>query len=438
VTYARSLFSLAVIRSLGARGVEVIVGDELELTPGGLSRYATATFTYPNIVDDPDGYLDTVEAVLREHAPSDGAPFVFLPMQKDTPLVARHRARFERLAGLVLAEADRIGQVDNKRHLVEAAQAAGVEVPRTWLIEDADDLESRISDIELPAFVKRPDGSGGAGIAKVTSEDELRTQYEEIAATTDGGDRAPFVQAFAPGTDYCFSALYDHGRRVATMSYECLATYPRNKGPGAVRRTVEAPELEAAGNRLLEHIDWHGLIELDFRWEGSGHTPYLIEANPRFFGGTFLGMQAGVDYPWLAFRLACGEAVEAQPPAPGGVTVRTPVLDVLATAAELVAADVTKSTLEAMLAHTKTALAGGGTAADLLRTLGADLRRGLRERAERLDHVQEIVEAHGSSVLEVLDKDDPGPVLGLLYPLAIFVEHGEITPELLVGAGSKG
>lgn len=437
LTYSRSFFSLAVIRSLGARGVEVVAGDELDLTPGGLSRYARWTFTYPNVDDDPDGYLQAVQDVLQAHAPKDGSPYVFLPMQRDTRLVAQHVDRLNRWARTALADAEVLRRLDNKRRLVEAAHAAGVATPETWLIEGLDDLQARRAKIPLPAFVKRPDGSGGAGIAQVESRDELMARYREIGRGRTQVDQLPFVQAFAPGSDYCFAALYDRGRRIASMAYECLATYPRNKGPGAIRRTVEAPELEAAGRRLLEHVGWHGIVELDFRWEGPGHEPRLIEANPRFFGGTFLATQAGVDFPWLAFQLACGEKLEPQPPAPGGVTVRTPVLDLLATLSEIVSTDITRSTFETMLQHARASVQRGGPATELLMTLGSDLKQGLDARAQRMKHVQELLAAHDDSVVEVLDKDDPGPILGLLYPLALFVEHGELTADLLVGAGRK-
>jgi len=437
VTYARSFFSLSVIRSLGARGVEVIAGDEIETTPGALSKYTRWSFTVPNVVDDPDGVIDRLDELVREHQPEDGAPLVLMPMQHDTPVVAAHRDRFEGRAHLALADSATIARLHNKRRLVEVAREAGVGVPQTWLVRSTEELTTLEREIFLPVFVKRPDGSAGAGIEKVDDVADLRRVYEELCEGREEEARRPFVQALAEGTDYCFAAVYDRGRRVASMSYECLATYPRNKGPGAIRRTVDAPELEAAGRKLLDHVGWHGIIELDFRWRGGGHEPQLIEANPRFFGGTFLGTQAGVDFPWLVFRIAKGERVEAQPPAPGGVTVKTPVLDLLATLSELVSGDIAKSTFDAMLHHTKSTMNGDATTRDLLRTLMGDLKRGLNDRSERMDRVREVLAAHDEGVLEVIDRDDPTPILGMLYPLALFVRHGELSSEVLVGAGKK-
>jgi len=38
-------------------------------------------------------------------------------------------------------------------------------------------------------------------------------------------------------------------------------------------------------------------------------TPYLIEVNARFWGSLQLAVDAGVDFPWMLYRLAAGESV---------------------------------------------------------------------------------------------------------------------------------
>ena len=48
------------------------------------------------------------------------------------------------------------------------------------------------------------------------------------------------------------------------------------------------------------------MAQLDFRWGDDPSDPRLIELNPRFFGGLPQAIAAGVDYPWLAYRLALG------------------------------------------------------------------------------------------------------------------------------------
>jgi len=40
-------------------------------------------------------------------------------------------------------------------------------------------------------------------------------------------------------------------------------------------------------------------------------SPYLIEVNGRFWGSLQLAIDAGVDFPWLLYRVALGEPAEA-------------------------------------------------------------------------------------------------------------------------------
>ena len=96
VTYARGWQSLAVTRSLGRRGVEVITADEVAMTPASFSKYSTASFTYPDCSKNPDEFLDKLESEIIKHKPDDpDTPYVLMPIHKETYLIAKHRERFE-------------------------------------------------------------------------------------------------------------------------------------------------------------------------------------------------------------------------------------------------------------------------------------------------------------------------------------------------------
>jgi hypothetical protein len=48
---------------------------------------------------------------------------------------------------------------------------------------------------------------------------------------------------------------------------------------------------------------------VEFRVDPEGR-PWLMEVNGRFWGSLQLAIDAGVDFPWLLYRLCRGEAVE--------------------------------------------------------------------------------------------------------------------------------
>ncbi|MDD5597829.1 MAG: hypothetical protein PHV82_07785, partial [Victivallaceae bacterium] len=51
---------------------------------------------------------------------------------------------------------------------------------------------------------------------------------------------------------------------------------------------------------------------------------------------------------------------------------------------------------------------------------------------DRFKTAKNIVEQTRGSVNEMFNWKDPLPVLGLLYPLAVFLKNGKISPEILV------
>ena len=70
------------------------------------------------------------------------------------------------------------------------------------------------------------------------------------------------------------------------MTYHNIRTYPVKSGTGVLRETVSEPAMEQTGAALLASLKWHGVAEIDFRWDGQTPTPQLIEVNPASGAGS--------------------------------------------------------------------------------------------------------------------------------------------------------
>jgi len=55
---------------------------------------------------------------------------------------------------------------------------------------------------------------------------------------------------------------------------------------------------------MLEALQWHGIAEVEFRLDSRDGVPKLMEINPRFWGSLCVAMAAGVDFPYLLYRIA--------------------------------------------------------------------------------------------------------------------------------------
>ena len=431
LTYARSYQALAAVRSLGRRGIEVVAGDEYALTPGALSRYTIGRFTYPSPAADPDGFLDAIDRAIDEHAPGDDRPYVLMPVHQETSLVARARARFEDRVAIPIAPYDSIRIAEHKSKLARYAMELDVPTPRTVFPRSAGEVRALVAEMQLPVFVKVPIAASGVGVVKVESPDEAARTFDELVERY-GLEPAdyPLVQEAAPGDDICVTTLFDRGELCAQMTYRNVLTWPRGHGAGVIRETVDAPLAERLAERIGRTLVWHGIAQLDFRWTGrDGDPPRLLEINPRFFGGMFQAVAAGVDYPWLLYRVACGLPV-TQPDLDPNARTEAPVLGLLATLREIAADESAMESLESAWNAARHEM-GDGHGWRAVRTIVKGLRPML-EVEQRIARAKQLLEENEHNVSVLFDQDDdPLPALGLMYPLSVFLRHGKVSHELM-------
>jgi predicted ATP-grasp superfamily ATP-dependent carboligase len=422
VTYGRSLMALTIAQSLGSRGVEVVGCDDIGLTALSFSRYAKKHFVHASATSDPDRFIDDLEAAIIRYKPADDRPYVLMPCFQETRLIAREAERLSRHIKVAAPGIDAIRAVDPKDSLMRTAQAMSLRIPSTWTSDElADGLA--VGPTIFPVIAKPPHGVGGRGVRRINDADEL------AAALLDWRMKAQamLVQDFAPGEDYCLTALFDRGVLKASAAYHNLSQFPRGAGAGVLRETVEDTPFLATAQALFGALGWTGVVEIDFRWDGAS-APYLIEVNPRFWAGLFHTVESGVDFPWMLYELAVtGEVTTLAAPKlgqrtkVGGLYLLSAIQDVaesdegFASAKAAWGAAAQKFQSGRLLAATKElarAVTGGP---DVGRAAGR-LRAALRSA--------------DNAPNELFRSEDPLVSLGALFIVASLLRHGRLPPEI--------
>lgn len=429
ITYARGWHALAITRSLGRQGIEVFAGEESPFAPCFFSKYCTGHFAYPSVASEPEAFLDCLEERIREFKPVTDEPYVLMPVHKETWLIAKHRERFEPHVRLALTSYENMTRTHDKGRLAELAGSLDIRTPQTRQFTSIDELYRAVPTLEFPLFIKIREGASGVGLKKVNTPEALTSTFRDFVEGFDlAPDAYPLVQEFVPGEDFCVTMLFDEGRYVAGMTYRNVRSFPRDTGAGALRETVRLPEAEDAARRLLSHLKWHGIAELDFRKAPDGPA-YLIEVNPRFFGGLSQAIAANVDYPHLLFRIACGERVEDTPEINFAARTETPVTGLLSTLQEIANDEERMSRFQRI--------------ADEFKALGrADIRdvkldgllSAIKEATDPKElraYLKGMFEKHQGTINDIMQSDDPKPVLGVLYPLALMLKHGRLSMGVL-------
>jgi predicted ATP-grasp superfamily ATP-dependent carboligase len=86
-----------------------------------------------------------------------------------------------------------------------------------------------------------------------------------------------------------------------------LREYPVSGGASTLRVSVRHDEIYEMAHSLLNALQWFGVAMVEFKIDPRDGRPKLMEINPRFWGSLALAIHAGVNFPWLLYRMASNE-----------------------------------------------------------------------------------------------------------------------------------
>ena len=354
-----------------------------------------------------------------------------MPLFTDIYPILCHKDRFEGLAKLVMPPKEAYELVRSKARLAEYCRELGIRIPPTYVVGSVGEFDECARKADYPAFVKLPTGSASIGVCKVSSCEEAISAVSAMIHRFNIVDPEllPILQMAVGGADYCSTFLFDHGECRASTTYHNIVDFPRDKGSGALRETVDAQPLEQIGQELLRRLGWNGVCEIDFRWDGASE-PWLIEVNPRFWGGLAQSIESGWVFPVWMYNLAIGGKVAPQKPEKIDVRTANPGLMIMRMFQDFVDA---KDSMPAIASawdefNHEQKKKNVAAAVQLLNKVG-----GAIDLPARLAAVVKLVKEEHGAINEFFSWDDPLPIFGLVYPLLVYIKHGVITPELLVG-----
>jgi predicted ATP-grasp superfamily ATP-dependent carboligase len=302
--------TLALVRSLGRKGIDVTVGERTFLNTSFFSRYCSRRIVYPSPRRYPDQFIDFITKEIKENCYE-----CLYPMEEETLLLlAQHRSEISKYTYLLIPDSQKIEFVRDKGNLLRFAEGHGIPTPKTWY-EPPTLWSSKtystgqalpLDSIPLPAVIKPRISSGSFGIAYVRKREDLIPLYQKIHAQYP----FPLVQEWIPdgGGTFGFSALFDGGSNVkAAFIHKKLRMYPIQGGPSTLREGVEHPQIMALGLSLLKSLNWTGVAMAEFKVDPRDGIPKLMEVNPRFWGSLHLAILSGVDFPYLILKMARGD-----------------------------------------------------------------------------------------------------------------------------------
>jgi D-aspartate ligase len=289
---------LAIARSLGRRGVDVVVVDD-ELSISRFSRYVSRSVRVPGLRED----RRTVETLLAMADRLDLDGWILYPTREETvAAISRHRDELAPRFRIPTPAWEVVRWAWDKRNTYARAAELGIPAPRTWTLSTLDDLETVDGE---PPFVIKPAIKEHFLYATrrkawaASTRAELETRVKDAAALI--GPREVVVQELIPGSgaaQLAYCGFFKDGQSQARMTVRRRRQHPPDFGRSStLAQTIEDPGLTEPSERFLRSIGYYGLVEVEYKYDERDGQAKLLDVNARTWGYHGLGARAGVDFP---------------------------------------------------------------------------------------------------------------------------------------------
>jgi D-aspartate ligase len=330
-----SRIALAFARSLGRRAIPVTVLRSDEHVQAVLSRYTRRRVRW---IDQ--GASRQLERLLElaDDARLRGA--MLIPTDDEqAALLARHHAQLSDCYRMTVPPWDILRHAYDKRRMHELATGLGMEQPRTWApatAREVEQLDCPFPVIVKPSVKRESNALTDAKAWKADDRPALVAKYRAACSLVDPS--TILIQEFIPGTgaqQLSFAALCADGEVRASLTARRQRQFPVDFGRHSTFVvTIEDASVEEAARALLAAMRWRGLVEVEFKRDPRTGSLKLLDVNARGWSWLSLGARAGVDFPYLLWRLTLGHAVAPVRARPGVGWVR-PATDVPAAVEEM-------------------------------------------------------------------------------------------------------
>jgi predicted ATP-grasp superfamily ATP-dependent carboligase len=294
VTDAERGSAVAIIRSLGRKGMQVVAASSVAGAAGFRSRYTMERLEYPSPSTRPAA---AVEAIVRAAAERKIDLVIPVTDQVIVPL-AGARSRLEGVAALALPDTHALEAARDKLATEHLAASLGIPTPRTVQVTSVDDAIGTAPGLGWPVVLK-PQNSlayreGGSEPLEVRYANDARMLAAQF--TGFNGRSGVLLQEYCEGEAFGVEVLAHEGRILAAFQHRRLREVPITGGPSSFRESVALdPLLYDYAERFLGALGWTGLAMVEFKTGRDG--PRLMEINGRVWGSLPLAVKSGMDFP---------------------------------------------------------------------------------------------------------------------------------------------
>ena len=273
--------TLGIVRSLGASGYLVdCIGDKQSICR--FSKYLRKV-SYPLEKFNEEFITEFINFI--EISDYD----ILIPIGgQSVQLISRYKEILSKYIKIELPDNEKINLCFNKLKLINFANEKGVKSPKTYEINNFEEIKNQIS---FPVVVKEKTELSKIKPIYPNNFNELRNIIEKKSK-----EEMPIVQEYFKGTGMGFFALYENGKLIRYFMHKRLRETPRSGGASVSAESVYDNDIYILGKKLLDSLNWHGVAMVEFKKNFQTNEVRLMEINPKFWGSHDLAIASGINF----------------------------------------------------------------------------------------------------------------------------------------------
>lgn len=299
VTDGEQRAALAVVRSLGKKGLRVIVVSEYKSNISAYSKYCYRAYKCHSPFKSENGFIFDIKNIVRREKIHYIVPITDVSMY--TLLNPNNKLHHKIIN--IFPDFKLFSFISDKWKLLKLCQRLEINIPKTYFLEDLFQLEHYQDQLSFPVVIKPSRSLLKINDKWFKAEVKIFDNYEELSRVCyqDVIYRFPFLlQEKVEGAGYGIFALYDQGRVICHFGHKRIREKPPLGGVSVLRESVALnDDMLLVADKILNTVQWHGPAMVEFKYNEQNKQYHLMEINGRFWGSLQLAIDAGVDFPWL-------------------------------------------------------------------------------------------------------------------------------------------
>jgi carbamoyl-phosphate synthase large subunit len=190
----------------------------------------------------------------------------------------------------------------SKDKLSEFCESAGIDTPKTFIINSQSQIYEVLKSLKFPVVVK-----GIFYEAYISySIDEVMGNFAKIVSKWG---LPVLIQEYLVGDELNVAAVGDgEGNTLGAVAMRKLFITEKGKGWSGI--TIKDDNLLDMTRKVIQALKWRSGLELEILKARDSGKYYLLEINSRLPAWVYLTQAAGQNLPYLLVKLAKGENVE--------------------------------------------------------------------------------------------------------------------------------